>query len=112
MRPALNKNRIRHPDPLPSRWAQDLEGSRFVSQQLCMLAAGGSRERPNALQFYARHFDRSGSEQSRRVQTLRWIIPGSRLLLSGRTAKLQSGSPPDVGQTTLLGSGERNGNLI
>jgi hypothetical protein len=104
---ALTKSPIRHPDARPTRVARDLEGSRFVSQQLCMLAAGGSREWPNVLQFYASHFDRSASEQSRRINALRWVIRGSRLLLSGRTAKLQSGSPPGVGQATLLCPAER-----
>jgi hypothetical protein len=95
---ALTKSPIRHPDALPTPVAHDLEGSRFVSQQLCMLAAGGSREWPNALQFYASHFDRSASEQSRRINALRWVIPGSRLLLSGRTTKLQSGSLQALGK--------------
>ena len=29
-------------------------------------------------------------------KTLRWVIPGSRLLTTDRAAILQSGSPPDV----------------
>ena len=33
-------------------WSQRLEGSRFIRWQLYRLAAGGSRERPKARQFY------------------------------------------------------------
>jgi len=77
-----------------------LEGSRFATRQLRNLAAGGSRERLNAVQFYRPCADQQPSEQSRWINALRWVIPGSRLLPSDRTAKLQSGSPPDAGQAT------------
>jgi prepilin-type N-terminal cleavage/methylation domain-containing protein len=77
--------------------AQRLEGSRFSARQLCKLTAGGSRERPSARQFYRPRPNRSPWAQSRWVEVLRWAIPGSRLLPSDRTAKLQSGSPPGVG---------------
>jgi Tfp pilus assembly protein PilE len=77
--------------------AQRLEGSRFLTRQLCKLTAGGSRERPSARQFYGPRPNRSPWAQSRWVEVLRWAIPGSRMLPSDRTAKLQSGSPPGVG---------------
>jgi prepilin-type N-terminal cleavage/methylation domain-containing protein len=76
---------------------QRLEGSRFALWQLCKLAAGGSRERPSAGQFYRQRANRSPSEQRRWGKVLRWVIPGSRLLPSDRTAILRSGSPPGVG---------------
>jgi type II secretory pathway pseudopilin PulG len=72
--------------------AQRLEGSRFISGQFCRLAASGSRERPKPLRA-----NRSASEPGRWAQMLRWVVSGSRLLLSSRTAKRQSGSPPGVG---------------
>jgi prepilin-type N-terminal cleavage/methylation domain-containing protein len=78
--------------------AQRLEGSRFAVSQLCKLAAGGSRERPSAGHFYRwQRPNRSPSEQRRWGKVLRWVIPGSRLLPSDRTAILRSGSPPRVG---------------
>jgi prepilin-type N-terminal cleavage/methylation domain-containing protein len=77
--------------------ARRLEGSRFFTRQLCQLTASGSRERPSERQFYRPRPHRSPWAQSRWVEVLRWAIPGSRLLPSDRTAKLQSGSPPDVG---------------
>ena len=77
--------------------AQRLEGSRFLTRQLCKLRAGGSRERPSERQFYRPRPHRSPWAQSRSVEALRWAIPGSRLLPSDRTAELQSGSPPGVG---------------
>ncbi|MFZ0506026.1 MAG: hypothetical protein WAM44_20040, partial [Chthoniobacterales bacterium] len=60
--------------------AQRLEGSRFVSRQLCSLVAGGSRERLGVLQFYGWQENRSQAERSRWLKILRWVIPGSRLL--------------------------------
>jgi tetratricopeptide (TPR) repeat protein len=79
---------------------QRLEGSRFVTKQLCKLAASGSRERPSAVQFYRASADQQPSEQNLWVNALRWVIPGSRLLPSDRTAELQSGSPPGPGPAT------------
>jgi hypothetical protein len=83
--------------------AQHLEGSRFVTRQLCKLAASGSREWPIAVQFYGRCANRLLLEQRPWVKALRWVFHGSRLLPSDRTAKLQSGSPPDVGHATCRG---------
>jgi tetratricopeptide (TPR) repeat protein len=71
-----------------------LDGSRFITWQLCKLAAGGSRERLGAVQFHRLHANRSLSEQTRWAKALRWAIRGSRLQPSYRAAKLQSGSPP------------------
>jgi TolA-binding protein/thioredoxin-like negative regulator of GroEL len=65
------------------RAIQRLEGSRFVTRLLYKLTASGSRERLGAVQ-----------------KALRRVVPGSRLLPSDRTAKLQSGSPPGAGHTT------------
>jgi hypothetical protein len=56
---ALNQNPISRLDAPLSRVAQDLEGSRFVSRQLCRPSAteslrggsSGSRERPSGVQF-------------------------------------------------------------
>jgi prepilin-type N-terminal cleavage/methylation domain-containing protein len=81
--------------------AQRLEGSRFLTRQLCKLIAGGSRERSSERQFYRPRPNRSPCAQSRRVEVLRWAIPGSRLPPSDRTAELQSGSPPGVGHAPL-----------
>jgi prepilin-type N-terminal cleavage/methylation domain-containing protein len=74
-----------------------LEGSRFISGQLCELSASGSRELPKTRQFYWQRANCSPSEESRWVNALCWVIPGSRLLPSDRTAELLSGSPPSVG---------------
>jgi hypothetical protein len=79
------------------RSPQRLEGSRFIIGQLCKLAASGSRERLLVVQFYRSRGHPSASEQSRWEKPLRWVIPGSRLLPSDRTAVLQSGSPPSGG---------------
>jgi hypothetical protein len=78
------------------RGAQRLEGSRFVRWQLCSLAAGGSRERPRAMFCPSRQF-RAGDATAHRTATPR-NVPGSRPLQTDRTAILQSGSPPGVGQ--------------
>src|ERR1700722_5106953 len=79
------------------RSPQRLEGSRFVVRQLCTLAASGSRERLLVVQFYRPTGHPSPSKQRRWEKPLRWVIPGSRLLPSDRTATIQSGSPPSVG---------------
>jgi hypothetical protein len=61
-----------------------LEGSRFVAWQLYGLLAGGSRERLDVRQFYG------PLDPHNRIaamgKTLRWVIPGSRLLLTDRAA--------------------------
>jgi hypothetical protein len=57
---------------------QRLEGSRFVTWQLYRLAAGGSRERLDARQFHGAVVPSNGIEAM--GKTLRWVIPGSRLL--------------------------------
>src|ERR1700733_2567355 len=77
--------------------AERLEGSRCAIRQLSNLAASGSRERLVVGQFYRSAVHRSFSNQRRLVKTSRWVVPGSRLLPSDRTAALQSGSPPSVG---------------
>ena len=69
-----------------------LEGSRFAAWQLYDLAAGGSRERLEVWQFYGPLYPLHAI--SAMGKTLRWVIPGSRLLLTDRAAMLQSGSPP------------------
>ena len=63
-----------------------LEGSRFIALQLCRSAAGGSRERLDVRQFYRPSFpdNRIGAMG----KTSRWVIPGSRLLLTDRAAIL------------------------
>jgi hypothetical protein len=43
--------------------AERLEGSRFMTKQLCNLAASGSRERPLTAQVYRWGASRSPSEQ-------------------------------------------------
>jgi hypothetical protein len=63
--------------------------------QLYPLLAGGSRERLDVRQFYGpRSPLRTASTLGK---TLRWVIPGSRLLPNDRSAILQSGSPPGLG---------------
>jgi hypothetical protein len=71
--------------------AQGLEGSRFVARQLYRLAAGGSRECLDVRQFYGPLYPRNRTDAM--GKTVRWVIPGSRLLLTRRAATLQSGSP-------------------
>ncbi|MFY9986610.1 MAG: hypothetical protein WAK31_17735 [Chthoniobacterales bacterium] len=71
---------------------QRLEGSRFgaylgrprdislnISPDRNVSKAGGSRERPRGLQFYLPGWVMN---RSHKVDALRWIIPGSRLLLA------------------------------
>src|ERR1700678_887936 len=100
MRPVVN--RTKGTNGPRGQVARALEGSRFAIWQLCNLAAGGSRERLNAMQLYRPCADRHPSEQSRWINALRWVIPGTRLLPPDRTAKLKSGSPPDAEQATRL----------
>jgi hypothetical protein len=61
-----------------------LEGSRFVAWQLYGLAAGGSRERLEVWQFYRPLYSPHGTDAMGKI--LRWVIPGSRLLLTDRAA--------------------------
>ena len=63
-----------------------LEGSRFVAWQLYGLAAGGSRERLDVRQFYGPLYPRNRIDAM--GKTSRWVIPGSRLLLTHRAAIL------------------------
>jgi hypothetical protein len=63
-----------------------LEGSRFIAWQLYRLLAGGSRERLELWQFYGPLYLPHGTDAM--GKTLRWVIPGSRLLLTDRTAIL------------------------
>jgi hypothetical protein len=63
-----------------------LEGSRFVAWQLDGFAASGSRERLEVWQFYGPLYPPHGIDAI--GKTLRWVIPGSRLLLSDRAAIL------------------------
>jgi hypothetical protein len=41
------------------------------------------------------------------LHAVRWVIPGSRLLPSDRTATLRSGSPPGIGRATTSSLGGR-----
>jgi hypothetical protein len=61
-----------------------LEGSRFVAWQLYELLAGGSRERLDVQQFYGRSYPHDRIETM--GKTLRWVIPGNRLLETDRAA--------------------------
>jgi hypothetical protein len=61
-----------------------LEGSRFVAWLLYGLAAGGSRERLDVRQLYGPLYRRNRTEAM--GKTLRWVIPGSRLLATDRAA--------------------------
>jgi hypothetical protein len=63
-----------------------LEGSRFTGWQLYRLAAGGSRERLEVRQFYGPLYPRNRTDAM--GKTLRWVIPGSRLLATDRAAIL------------------------
>ena len=63
-----------------------LEGSRFEAWQLYRVVAGGSRERLEVWEFYGRLYPPAGIDAM--GQTLRWVIPGSRLLLPDRAAIL------------------------
>jgi hypothetical protein len=56
--------------------------------QFCKVAAGGSRARPSARQFYGRLPNRCLSPSASLLDAVRWVIPGSRLLPSDRTAIL------------------------
>ena len=88
---ALNRARPREGEHAPR-----LEGSRFIRWQIYGYAAGGSRELPRI-----RHVPRRFVFGTRRVHSgrpgrsrARWVIRGSRLLHTHRSANLQSGSPP------------------
>jgi hypothetical protein len=61
-----------------------LEGSRFARWRLYGLVAGGSRERLEVWQFYGPLYPSHGIGAM--GKTLRWVIPGSRLLLTDRAA--------------------------
>ena len=63
-----------------------LEGSRFVTWQLYGLPTGGSRERLEVWQFYEPLYPPAGIGAM--GNTLRWVIPGSRLLPTDRAAIL------------------------
>jgi hypothetical protein len=63
-----------------------LEGSRFVAWQLYGLVAGGSRERLEVWQFYRPMYLPHGIGAM--GKTLRWVIPGSRPLLTHSAAIL------------------------
>ena len=67
--------------------ANRLEGSRFVALELYQLAAGGSRERFYAWQFYRLSYSYR-MEPDAMGQTSRWVNPGSRLLATDRAASL------------------------
>jgi hypothetical protein len=68
------------------RETQSLEGSRFVAWQLYELAAGGSRECLEVWQFYGPLYPLQAIGAM--GKTLRWVIPGSRLLTTHRAATL------------------------
>jgi hypothetical protein len=67
-------------------WTERLEGSRFVAWQLYGLVAGGSRGRLEVWQFYGPLYPPPGIDAL--GKTVRWVIPGSRLLLTDRAAIL------------------------
>jgi hypothetical protein len=67
---------------MPKAW----EGSRFITWQLYRLAAGGSRERLDVPQFYGPLYPHARTDPM--GKTLRWVIPGSRLLATDRAAML------------------------
>jgi hypothetical protein len=66
--------------------SERLEGSRFVAWQLYGLVAGGSRERLEVWQFDRPLYLPHGIGAM--GKTLRWVIPGSRPLLTDRAAIL------------------------
>ena len=63
-----------------------LEGSRFVAWQLYGLLAGGSRERLEVCSSMGWLYPQHGTGAV--GKTMRWVIPGSRLLLTDRAATL------------------------
>lgn len=64
------------------------------------MAASGSRERPqDSAALFGSGIDQIGAEPL--GKNLRWVTPGSRLLPTDRTARLQSGCPPGAGHATL-----------
>jgi hypothetical protein len=71
---------------LRSERPERLEGSRLVAWQLYALLAGGSRERLEVWQFYGPLYPPHGVDAL--GKTLRWVIPGSRLLPTDRAAIL------------------------
>ena len=73
-------------NPLRVERTERLEGSRFVAWQLYGLVASGSRARLEVWQFYAPLWPPHGTEAL--GKTWRWVIPGSRLLLTDRAAIL------------------------
>src|SRR6202522_2207468 len=73
----------------PVQRPERLEGSRFTRWQLYRSAAGGSRERPNAM-FCPSPLFRAGDPTAHRTAAPR-NVPGSRLLLTYRTAMLSRG---------------------
>jgi hypothetical protein len=70
----------------------------FGSSVCWLQAAPGNG--PRTRQVYPSHPVCRRPEWNRWVEALRWIIRGSRLQPTYRTATLQSGSPPDVGHGT------------
>jgi hypothetical protein len=82
----MRKERRRVTNTLRVERTERLEGAAFLAWQLYGLLAGGSRERLEARQFYGplgphNTIDAMG-------KTLRWVIPGSRLLPTDRGAIL------------------------
>jgi hypothetical protein len=65
---------------------KDWRGAAFVALQLYRLAAGGSRERLEARQFYGPPYTYNTTDAI--GKTLHWVIPGSRLLATNRAATL------------------------
>jgi hypothetical protein len=57
--------------------AARLQGSRFITGQLCNLAASGSRERPLIVQVYRQSAHRSPSEQGGWGKYYAGLVPGA-----------------------------------
>ena len=81
---------IQNGKPATCRPAQTPRGEpsrgRGITWQLYGLAASGCRERLEVWQFYGPVV--SAAPNRRDCKTLRWVIPGSRLLLTHRAAIL------------------------
>jgi hypothetical protein len=89
----MRKEHSRITNTLRVERPERLEGSRFVAWQLYELV---SRRLPGTSRgvavLWAGLYPPHGIDAL--GKTLRWVIPGSRLLPTHRAAMLQSGSPP------------------
>jgi len=87
------------------RWR---ERSRFVGWQFYPLAAGGSRKLSSEWQIYGPRGLCKNVRYRVSDGTGRWVILGSRLLHTYRTAGIQSGSPPAPGGAQRQFVGQRH----